>query len=657
MNLKLSKKLLIFINFTYLNFLIILFIIPILFYGTVDQEEYQLGIFSLKFQFQNFNNLFLNYIDFYGAGINFPIGNMPLIHPANFFVNNIKLFYFIFIYINLLLFSYFFFKAIKLLFKDDGKTLLLILPIVIFSIPNFNYIYSDDWPNAFFIYNFYFCIFYYAIKFCKKEKPNDFYKLIFTSAFLIAMGGIGMMLIFLIFILLLILINKKINVFKKKIFLIGFVFFSLITFHYLYFTFSEFLKFDSSTNKVVQNGYDITDYIFSIFSPFINTLPFNRGPGYGLLIFITIFYSFNNIIKSKKLIFGLEYLLIIFFAISLMNKNFFSYFISAIWFARDIIFLISIVLIYKILKDKVLPKTIVILILCHPFLYYYSNLNLLEKNQTDNVIKNYNKNSELINFLKKNIKNNNNLNRLYLSPDINSDFRYTFKNLGLYGVTDFTDYNLHPFNGWFKNISTDKLYKPNSMMHGYIGSNYDLINNDYFFSLFKIKNLMIYRSELKHVDLNKFQIKKVFKNQDKEILFLEINEFKSFEVLDLPSESINCILNLRIYCLLNSKNLETVNFEIKRKTLNNFDIKNYENKEIKILFPFYEAKNWNFYLGKKKLSVENFENFPIITIPKLSVLEAKYQNYNILFVSKIISLISIILFLIFIILLSFKKNE
>ena len=143
MNLKLSKKLLIFINFAYLNFLIILFIIPILFYGTVDQEEYQLGIFSLKFQFQNFNNLFLNYIDFYGAGINFPIGNMPLIHPANFFVNNIKLFYFIFIYINLLLFSYFFFKAIKLLFKDDGKTLLLILPIVIFSIPNFNYIYKN----------------------------------------------------------------------------------------------------------------------------------------------------------------------------------------------------------------------------------------------------------------------------------------------------------------------------------------------------------------------------------------------------------------------------------------------------------------------------------------------------------------------------------
>ena len=69
----------------YTNIIILLFLIPILIFGISDQEEYQLGLFSNSVLFQDLSHFFLNYFDLYGPGINFPIGNLPKLHPANFF--------------------------------------------------------------------------------------------------------------------------------------------------------------------------------------------------------------------------------------------------------------------------------------------------------------------------------------------------------------------------------------------------------------------------------------------------------------------------------------------------------------------------------------------------------------------------------------------
>ena len=151
--------------------LIICFTFPLIIFGTTDLEEYQLGYFTLG-AYLNFPLLYFNgYIDIYGPGVKLPIGHFPYLHPSNVFYNNTQLHYFFYIVTNLYIQFFFLKKLIKLIFKKDNWIVLLI----IFSIPNFNYIYSDDWPGAFFIYTTFFPVFYYWLKYLIKKKSHNFF--------------------------------------------------------------------------------------------------------------------------------------------------------------------------------------------------------------------------------------------------------------------------------------------------------------------------------------------------------------------------------------------------------------------------------------------------------------------------------------------------
>ena len=114
------------------------------------------------------------------------------------------------------------------------------------------------------------------------------------------------------------------------------------------------------------------------------------------------------------------------------------------------------------------------------------------------------------------------INRLYLSPKVNTDVRYQFRDQGIFAITkDFIKFYLYPFNGWFKNVSLENVDASISTMHGYIGSSYKLINNENFFNLFQIKYLIIYEDENK-IDLSRFKLIKSFKTK-KDKIFLTPN--------------------------------------------------------------------------------------------------------------------------------------
>ena len=69
-------------------------LIPISIFGLTDNEEYKFGIFSSTYLYKDFsiNNIFSTFVDFFGPGLNLPIGQ-GLFFPTNIFSFNLKLFY------------------------------------------------------------------------------------------------------------------------------------------------------------------------------------------------------------------------------------------------------------------------------------------------------------------------------------------------------------------------------------------------------------------------------------------------------------------------------------------------------------------------------------------------------------------------------------
>jgi len=101
---------------------IILFITPIIIFGISDLEEYQLGLFSIKILSKSFENFFLTYVDFYGPGIELPIGSSSYVNPINIFINlGIKIYYILFIFILLVIQVYFANKILKIFFQTKIK--------------------------------------------------------------------------------------------------------------------------------------------------------------------------------------------------------------------------------------------------------------------------------------------------------------------------------------------------------------------------------------------------------------------------------------------------------------------------------------------------------------------------------------------------------
>ena len=100
----------------------------------------------------------------------------------------------------------------------------------------------------------------------------------------------------------------------------------------------------------------------------------------------------------------------------------------------------------------------------------------------------------------------------------------------IYSLCDFHKYEINVFNVVLKNQSLDSIRKPNIKMYTKIEPRFDEINNSTFLKLFRIKNILIYKNELKKIDLNKFKIIDKISYKKKELLILELKDFSNIVI-------------------------------------------------------------------------------------------------------------------------------
>ena len=495
-------------------FSITIFIFPVIYYGIKDLEEYQLGYFTLNTYIKYSESFWHGYYDLYGPGVKLPIGHFPIFHPANIFIFNTQLHYFFFITLNLIVQIFFIQKIFRIFFKNSH----LIVLTTVFSISNFNFIYSDDFPNAFFSLSIFFPSFFYLIKFLDKRNWISYYKFIFWVSYGFLNGHLGTLAPHYILFIIFALINKKFFFFRCFNFYLGLLIIILITSSVLFHLLNEFFQFEKNINQTTQESHNIKAFIFSVFNPFLDTgFQQNRAPYFGIFVPIAFILSAKNLFnikESKKILFlDKVFLITIIFSLSEYSKSF--YIISAIWQFRDFYNILSIILIFFYFKEKkYLLRILIIVQIFFIISFYLSNFKYIDFSKSNFIVKKIINNETLF------YENaNSEFEKTYLSPKVYNKIRNGFKNYGIYSVTDLQFQNIHTFNGWFKNYSVDDFQKPEIKMHGKIDSSYDDLNNISFLKNFLVNKVIFFKSEIQNFNIKNYKINRIVKFENDDLIY------------------------------------------------------------------------------------------------------------------------------------------
>lgn len=628
---------------------IILLISPVVYFGIKDQEAYQLHFFSLGFHLKDLKNFFIDYVDFYGPGTFLATLEEDKLSFPNIFFFNVQLYYLFKLLFYIWIQTYFLNK-IFILFKIKNKIFII---YSIFSIANFNYIYSDDW-HTIFSYSFFFPILYYLLKFYLKKKPLDFFCLIFFISYQMANGHFGNIILHYIFLFIFILLQRDFFFIKKKYFYFGMVLFFFIIFYKIYSLTNQYLQFPENLSPVTQAGYNFKDLFFSLER-------FNRSPFYGIINYVALYYSIKMIIyKQSKKILYLDIFFIILFTTAFIPilENFF--FISSAWKNRDLFNVISIILVAQMFKEndnsnfKIIFHLLTIFFI---FFMIFKNVYFNIDFSKNNFIANNVKDKKLLTALEDISLNNKSsrLNKTYLSNDVYSFMRGGFSNYGIYAVTDLIKYQLFPFNGWFKYSSKDNIWPSKSQLHGEIGSNYKNFNNEIYLDFFLIDKLIFFKNEKNNINIKLKILKEIKLELIGKTLIIAQREFTPLKYIGEKKENpceriknINCILNENFFT-------NESNIKISSKKINTVDIHNNDSKSNYFIFPFTEPDNWNFKKNNANFTTNKLNDFKIIKLNPNSKYSLNYFN-KVGFYSNMISIIFQLSYFLVLILLK-RKNK
>jgi hypothetical protein len=182
------------------------------------------------------------------------------------------------------------------------------------------------------------------------------------------------------------------------------------------------------------------------------------------------------------------------------------------------------------------------------------------------------------------------------------------------------------------------------------------MNNEIFLNLFNIDFLMISKKEEKLIDLSKYEILSRIEKKDEEIIFLKLKNFNKNIVINFDQkiiENFKCKKIEVINCLLKQPSLfeSSEEIQIKRISLNKYEIKNMANIQQKIVLPFLYDSSWK----TKKKRIENIkDSIMYLELEPNSKIEVYYQD-NVRIFLKLLSIITFVLLTIF--LFRIKKTD
>ena len=632
--------------------IILVFTLPVIFFGIMDIEDYEFGFFSSRIIADNNLNPFTFFSDSIGPGINIPMGNGVFFHPLLIFANNIKLFYFLITICHLSLQSFYFIKINKLL--GVKNYVIFFIPLIIFSNTNFNSHYSDDWITATSNFTFAFIVSYYFLKILKKNLLQDYVKFSIFFFLFVENGHVGFIFFTCIFLIVLFIFSiNKLQILKDYKLFLFFVILILLLSEKFYYFLSIFIE-SRSYKEIIDNEFYVDnpgfiDFTKSLF-PTEYFRSINRLPSNPYLIILALVFIFA--FKKKESFINLKYIFVITLIFNFTPiLELFSTVMSASWWIRDFILILSclICLQYFSQLNKILKVLLIFFLFSYSTLYFAKNFSGIINNSNNFIVDKPN-DLTMISFFK-NLKLNKNFNRVYLSPETYKLLsRNNSAEYGIYTAKDLIKFNLSPFNLIFKNnLSTMRFEQPPYLKYYYSGiiPNIEDMNNLFFLSIFHINYSFLSEYELVLLDPKNFDVIDVLALNSKKFYFIKnkINLLSIKDPEELNKRLDKCRSSILI-CLNNEKkSFYKINGNFIKEKNSYYQINNLENSDLQVIIPFVFDKNWSCN-SEKCLKIGNFLTYSKNN-GKNIVIKYKDEIRFLFRLLSLITLVSLILFLIF----------
>ena len=605
--------------FSYI-FCSIIIILPILFFDVNDYEEYNQGIYSVKYLFSSFNNFFSNYNFDLGLGTFMPIGQGLFFYPTSILSFNLKLFTISTILINIFIQYYFFLRISKIFSISENNIYNFSINILlIISLSNLAFSYLDDWISGHTLYSIFFALIFYLIKYGKKNTQSSLNK--FTLFFLIAFinGHLGHLIIFLLLLSLIFFLNIKNFKLNLKNFILPFLVSLIICIPRLVELFNIYLTYPQldppSLSPKYQNFFDILKYpinfILRVFDYFFYLDLANKDIffhskilGYGpQLIFGFLIALFLIFKKKSRMIFNLDKVYFLIFILILIID--FLPIGNYGLFLRDFLNIIFLIIFLFFLNQKISNKInylcLFTLLISNLFMFTES-FRHLKSNDVISIFKDLNNkySYDLRDYLISIKENDNIFSRVYISEnvfkDINNKRNVFYKINSIYSPKDFTKYNLSVLNVSLKNSLNNNIRIPKLKMHNQLFPINKEIESKFLMNFYQIKYVFLYKDEAEKIDLSNFIKEKTFLIDEKKLIILRNLDFgkQQYEIKNYKDLSI-CNDKIISHCLLNDEKKFKKNDKIKILKISNsrIEINNLSDRRVNLVLPFIKNHSWN----------------------------------------------------------------
>lgn len=502
-------------------------LVPLLVRGPIDQEEYDLGVFSGWYAFESLLKGSLGlWLPDLGFGAPMPVGQSFGSYPLFFLSSAIGLsaWFRLFWVVQLWLACYFLLRICRQLGIHPVVALAVIASFA-FGMPTVNYGMTDDWPTAFFVWTTYPLVMYLLTDLCLGADDSKAWKKLPLLGFVLGMwlgkghpGHVSLFVIPTATYLAIIMPWQS----KRILSILGLscVVASLIALDSYAFLISEAMRFPSGTERITQPGYTLETYLYALAHPFASmsvpsfigisglfTNAYSRGPFFGASFMFAALCSIFLAAGDRRRL-AVMVAAAAAFVLSMGSPSVSKVF-SGLWLARDpLVFFgllcagqaLTILLCSTSRIRRTVAKYGIALQLLHvilafvPIIFYIGlHLGVPEKYSKRIGYAGEGISPQLKSWITGDGTRTG--QRFLLSSGLQEEIRGGWVSEGLYGYTDLVKLGIPIVSGWFKNVSMDSIYPSRSLGHGSIGGDYRVLSNRSFLDVAGIRWIMFSGAE------------------------------------------------------------------------------------------------------------------------------------------------------------------
>ena len=468
----------------------LLFLRPLLIYGPFDVEESELGIFSSQLFYRNiFAGRWPFWLNDLGFGTPMPIGQRFDFHPV-FALGNL---FSLRVAVSALCVAH---VIVMTVYFRRLAAALGIGPLVrtgltacyLFSAPSLNYFIASDWLSVAVGWSFYPVVAYYLHRTVVEDGGPTIgiaaVRLAFVGAFWVLNSHPGYLapLALMLGLYALLIARPRARVYGCLLAAVGLC--AAASAERLYFLASEGRFFPASLGRNTQAGYTLFEHAWAAAVPFTELSDTGRQPFIGVVVGLAAVASvFRRSQAAGAHPAGLAFLAAATCTLLPLDLIAPLQLFSAVWFFRDpMVFfgllaagialqrgiharhtrwpVIAVALIAAQLVQQgvaLRPSFEVLANQVGPLRFYrYQQAPVRLAALLSDRARTYGP-------------------RLYTSEVVRRRLRGVLSDLGIHSITDLVLFGLNPINGWFKNVSTDRIHPSWQYMHGMIYGQQDVI--------------------------------------------------------------------------------------------------------------------------------------------------------------------------------------